>query len=221
MFSIAAGSVVALEGLVITGGSAPDPSTGSGGGIANDGTATITDCTFSGNSAGFVGGGLYNSGLATATVSDCDFEGNTSTYGAGFNNQGAATVTGGSSATIRPAVTVADWTISARYPSTGRSSRYSAASYGGAVNVYGGFVGSPGTTLLQGCTFRNNTSNYVAGVGSRSARQQGPSLTASSRATRRSSAAASQTAAQPQSPAEHSATTRPAGMAPESSRLAP
>ena len=164
VFSIAAGSVVALEGLVITGGSAPDPNTGSGGGIANDGTATITDCTFSGNSAGFVGGGLYNSGLAAATVSDCDFEGNTSTYGAGFNNQGAATVTGG---VFRNNTASGN---SGGLDNIGTVSVYgtlfeanSAASYGGAVNVYGGFVGSPGTTLLQGCTFRNNTSNYVAG----------------------------------------------------------
>ncbi len=164
VFSIAAGSVVTLEGLLITGGSAPDPNTGSGGGIANDGTATITDCTFSGNSAGFVGGGLYNSGLATATVSDCDFEGNTSTYGAGFNNQGAATVTGG---VFRNNTASGN---SGGLDNIGTVSVYgtlfeanSAASYGGAVNVYGGFVGSPGTTLLQECTFRNNTSNYVAG----------------------------------------------------------
>ena len=162
--SIAAGSAVTLQGLVITGGSAPDPSTGSGGGVANDGTVTVTDCTFSGNSAGFVGGGLYNSGLATATVTDSIFEGNSSTYGGGFNNQGTATVTGGAFQNNTASGN------SGGLDNIGTVSVFgtlfeanTAASYGGAVNVYGGFVGFPGTTLLEGCTFRNNTSSYVAG----------------------------------------------------------
>ncbi len=51
-----------------------------GGGIANAGTATITNCTISGNSAGY-GGGLENTG--TATISASTFSRNPAVEGGG------------------------------------------------------------------------------------------------------------------------------------------
>ena len=65
VFSVAAGSDVTLEGLVITGGYSPD----SGGGILNQGTLTIQDSTIQGNATEFDGGGISNSG--TLTVDNC------------------------------------------------------------------------------------------------------------------------------------------------------
>ena len=94
VFAIEAGSEVTMQGLVITGGAAPDPATGAGGGINNLGTVTIEDCVFLNNFAGFIGGGLHNSG--TATINDTLFQGNSSTYGGGLNNDGNATIVGGS-----------------------------------------------------------------------------------------------------------------------------
>ncbi len=48
----------------------------------NDGTATLTDCTISGNSAALgLGGGLWDYG--TATLTDCTISGNSSNEGGG------------------------------------------------------------------------------------------------------------------------------------------
>ena len=54
----------------------------------NYGTATLTNCTVSGNSADS-GGGLYNYG--TATLTNCTVSGNTAgRYGGGLDNRGTA-----------------------------------------------------------------------------------------------------------------------------------
>jgi hypothetical protein len=66
----------------------------SGGGLWNDGTATLTNATLSGNQAtDGVGGGLYNGG--TATLSDVTLSGNQATNrdGGGLWNHGTATLT--------------------------------------------------------------------------------------------------------------------------------
>ena len=55
-----------------------------GGGLLNDGTATLTDCTIEGNSA-HDGGGLLN-GNGTATLTDCTVTGNSAAMGAGLYN---------------------------------------------------------------------------------------------------------------------------------------
>ena len=58
-----------------------------GGGIINYGTATVSNCTLSGNSVSSSngsadgrggGGGIYNGG--TATVSNCTLSGNSATF---------------------------------------------------------------------------------------------------------------------------------------------
>ena len=162
VFTVAAGSVVTLEGLVITGGSVPDADTGSGGGVLNDGTITIADCTFLDNSAGFAGGGLYNTGQAT--VCDSTFQGNASTYGGGFANVGTASVSGGVFSNNTASGNSGGLDNIGIVSVTGTLfESNTAALYGGAVNVYGGFVGFPGTTSLDGCTFLDNTSAYTAG----------------------------------------------------------
>ena len=60
VFNIAAGSVVTAARADDYRRFAPDLNTGSGGGVWNKGSVTITDCLLKGNSAGFVGGGLFN-----------------------------------------------------------------------------------------------------------------------------------------------------------------
>ncbi len=165
VFSIAAGSDVALQGLVITGGSLPDPDTGSGGGVANDGILSVDDCTFSGNFAGFIGGGLYNSASATATVTDSTFEGNSSTYGGGFNNQGTATVTGGvfrdNSASGNGGGIESIGTVTIIGTLVEQNT---ANEWGGGIHSYGGFEGFPGTLTVDGATVRHNTAHYGGGI---------------------------------------------------------
>ena len=73
LLKVAATGVLTLQGLALRGGNSPG---GAGGGIANSqgGTATLTDCLLTGNTA-FQGGGISNS--STATLTDCLLTGNT------------------------------------------------------------------------------------------------------------------------------------------------
>ena len=84
---ISAGTVN-LGNLTITHGKS-----GSGGGIDNEGTLTLTNCTVSGNSASYSGGGIYNSG-DTLTLTNCTISGNSASYsGGGIFNYGKLTLT--------------------------------------------------------------------------------------------------------------------------------
>ncbi len=80
-------SSLSLTGVTISGGSAV-----TGGGLLNDGTLTLTDCTISGNSAADDGGGLTNFG--TVTLTGCSLSGNDGAgSGGGLQNDGTATLT--------------------------------------------------------------------------------------------------------------------------------
>lgn len=66
-----------------------------GPGISNAGTLTVTNSTFSGNTATVTGGGIYNAG--TLTVANSTFSGNSSEQdGGGVANFGTLTVTNSS-----------------------------------------------------------------------------------------------------------------------------
>jgi predicted outer membrane repeat protein len=65
-----------------------------GGGLTNDGLATLTSDLFNGNSASSVGGGIYNSS-GDLTLTGCTLTRNrTSGYGGGLYNENSATLTG-------------------------------------------------------------------------------------------------------------------------------
>ena len=107
VFSVSHGVTAGLVGLTISGGAI----VGSGGGILNYGTLTVSDSTITGNSAADAfsgaagdGGGIFNSGILT--VSDSTITGNSAaeSFGAagsgdgggifsGFNSFGTLTVT--------------------------------------------------------------------------------------------------------------------------------
>ncbi|MCS6941174.1 MAG: CSLREA domain-containing protein, partial [Roseiflexus sp.] len=57
----------------------------SGGGVANSGTLTVINSSFSGNNAGS-GGGIVNLGSGTLTVSNSTFSNNSATFGGGIDN---------------------------------------------------------------------------------------------------------------------------------------
>jgi hypothetical protein len=67
-------------------------SAGDGGGVYIGGTATLSDCTLSDNSASDSGGGVYTLALA-ATLTDCTFAGNSAALGGGLANFFDATLT--------------------------------------------------------------------------------------------------------------------------------
>ena len=96
IFTVPAGAVVTISGLTISGGDLSQFSGGSGGGIFNAGTLTLTDSTLSGNTAfiGGRGGGIFNAG--TLTLTDSTLSGNTTLIdgiGGGFYNTGTLTLT--------------------------------------------------------------------------------------------------------------------------------
>ncbi len=97
VFRIDSGVTASISGLTVTGGRA----TGSGnardgGGLYNvGGTLSLTDCTVSGNTAAFRGGGLYNFAGGTLTLTNCTVSGNTASTnsGGGLRNASTATLT--------------------------------------------------------------------------------------------------------------------------------
>src|SRR5208337_981861 len=91
VFLVDANVTASISGLTITGGNAGGKA-GNGGGLDNLGTATLTNCTVSGNSAANSGGGLRN--LGTATLTNCTVSGNSGSLGGGlYNSSGTATLT--------------------------------------------------------------------------------------------------------------------------------
>jgi hypothetical protein len=98
------GAMVALRGLTVTGGSgggarvvidgvASHKTTGPwtvGGGIWNQGTLSLTNCTVSGNTTDINGGGIYNE--ATLTLANSTVSENIAENGGGIHNNGTLTL---------------------------------------------------------------------------------------------------------------------------------
>ncbi len=115
LFRVNNGATLTLRGLTLANGGGS--SFGSAGGaIYNDGTVTLTQCTFWGNSAFFAGGAIYNTG--TLKVTECTFSGNSS-VGSGIG--------GAIYSAVFSTLTVAQSTLSGN----------SATQSGGAIEVAG------------------------------------------------------------------------------------
>jgi predicted outer membrane repeat protein len=125
-----------LDGFTIRGGNANGGVQGYfGGGIYNaSGSPTLTNLTFSGNSATYQGGGMYNSASGSPTLIIVTFSGNTAEAGGGmYNASGSPTLT--------------DVIFSTN----------SASSSGGGM-----YNGS--STTLMNVTFSNNTASAGGGM---------------------------------------------------------
>jgi hypothetical protein len=99
------GAMVELRGLTVTGGSgggarvvvdgvASHKTTGPwtvGGGIWNEGTLSLTNCTVSGNTTDINGGGIYND--ATLTLANSTVSENIAENGGGIHNNGTLALT--------------------------------------------------------------------------------------------------------------------------------
>jgi hypothetical protein len=64
----------------------------SGGGIDNLGTATVLDCTLSGNTAGSAGGGIFNDLDGLLVVKNTKVTGNAAAAGADLYSLGVLTL---------------------------------------------------------------------------------------------------------------------------------
>jgi predicted outer membrane repeat protein len=81
-----------LDGFTISGGNAngtSDPDYHGGGMLNQTGSPTLTDVTFSGNSASHGGGGLRNE-ASSPTLENVTFSGNSASGGGGMNNDGSS-----------------------------------------------------------------------------------------------------------------------------------
>ena len=130
IFRITSGVNVNISNLTLT---------GNYGAIWNDGTLTVNNCNFTGNSA-FNGGAINNNG--GLTVDNCTFTGNTATYGGAIYNEGNLRV---ESSTF-----------------TGNT----ATCYGGAIysHIYTENGTEPVTELRDNCTFTGNTAIYGGAI---------------------------------------------------------
>ncbi len=97
-----------------------------GGGLYNEGTTTLTECTVSGNSAAHGGGGVSNYGSLALT--NCTVSGNSATEGGGGVGTGSFYYRGATT-------TLTNCTVSGN----------SAGGFGGGLDNYG-------TTTLTNCT---------------------------------------------------------------------
>jgi len=127
--------LMSASGLTVANGGT-NAKTTAGGGIFNDGSLTLTDCTSPGGKAAN-GGGLYNALSAIVHLNNCTISGSSAnTNGGGLYNLGKAYVTGGS------------------------FSGNSAATGGGVWN------GKGATVAVSGCQISDNTASFaVAGNG--------------------------------------------------------
>ncbi len=163
VFQVDGGVTASVSGMTITDGSA-----GSGGGLYNHGgTATLTNCTVSGNDAtvtsGYGGGGVYTNASGTTTLTNCTVSGNSSGRDGGglwafpgtniltnctVSGNTAANL-GGGLAAIGNTTTLTNCTVS------GNSATYA----GGGLFIYGG------TDTLTNCTVSGNSATGAFGEG--------------------------------------------------------
>ena len=74
----------------------------SGGALYNIGTATLQQCTLSGNTAGSAGGGIFDAALGTLSVKDNTVLNNVAALGADIYNLGVLTLDDSSVSVIGP-----------------------------------------------------------------------------------------------------------------------
>jgi hypothetical protein len=170
VFEVGPNAVVTLSGLVISNGHAinnpnANPSwDGRGGGIKNEGTLTVSNCTLEDNVADMHGGGIYNAGALTVSGCDLYHNGANDGDGGGIYNDGTLTV--GNS-------TLEDNMASVQYeidPSArgGAIANYGSATVSGcqfSANSadYGGAIFNFGSLTVSGSTFSNNVPDNIYG----------------------------------------------------------
>ena len=171
-------ATAALEGFTITAGNDDqiDPDMGGpwgvGGGMYNrNGSPTLTNCTFGGNSANLAGGGMLNHNSGP-TLLNCTFSGNaTDYYGGGMYNGTGPGNTSGS-----PTLTNCTFSGNSAGDGGGMYNNYSRptlvncefvgnlAKYGGGMSRGGGIYNFRKLQTLTNCIFRGNSADYGGGM---------------------------------------------------------
>jgi CSLREA domain-containing protein len=129
VFQVDPSVTASISGMTATGGNAAI-----GGGLYNEGTTTLADCTVSGNSASYGGGGVSNYGSLALT--NCTVSGNSTSRSGGGVSTGSSYYRGA-------ITTLTNCTVS------GNSS---ASIAGGVFNSFTGSALSLGNTIVAGNT---------------------------------------------------------------------
>jgi len=160
VFKVASTTItVFLNSLTITNGYTATNSADfyvGGGGILNDGTLTLTNCTLSGNSATDDGGGIYNDGALS--LNQCILSGNSASDGGGIWNGWLLTMNqctlsgnnGGGVHNQAGTLTLNQCTLSGNIASDGGA---------GGIGNYGNSI-----LTLNNCTLSGNSAEWGGGV---------------------------------------------------------
>ncbi|MEW5826244.1 MAG: choice-of-anchor Q domain-containing protein [Candidatus Bipolaricaulota bacterium] len=152
-FFVVAGVEASISGLTVARGRDPGADAG-GGGIRNDGTLTLEDCTVTACWAEFLGGGIYNTG--TLTLRRCTLDDNEAGgWGGGLDNDVGATAT------------LVDCTVRANRATLALAEGGGISNYGtldvldsrvcdNIAQGSGGGVENDGTLALTRCTIEGN-----------------------------------------------------------------
>jgi len=177
-----------LDGFVITGGYfmelATGPSNGGAGMHIYQGSPTIRNCTFAGNAARKIGGGLLNRGGSRPTLTNCTFTGNYARLGGGIYNtpsmnmygytsegshpmllnctfeNNCATQQGGGIYNVQGNLTLADCTLKCNRI-IGPCSLFTR---GPNTGVGGGIYSSNSNLVLTDCVFSENSAGGGGGI---------------------------------------------------------
>ncbi len=180
VFHVNGGTTAYLTALTIQHGNAGG---GSGGGIENFGTLTVTNSTVSANFASFTagaGGGIFNQSGSTLTVTNSTFSANAASVGGGISNDnGTVTVTnstfsansaqlgGGGGILNLGTLTVTNSTVSANsarlgggiYSDNGTVTVTNSTVSANRATQGGGIYKSTGTITLTNTIVANSTGN--------------------------------------------------------------
>jgi predicted outer membrane repeat protein len=154
VFTVNGGATLALNRLTIANGRS-----GSGGGIYNSGTLSVTNSTFAGNNGySAAGGGIYNY-FGAVNVAASTFTQNSSRLGGGIFSDGGVVSVTGSSFFSNTAETEGGGILSEDSALTVSSSFFAGnrAPTGGAIN-------STGTANVVNNTFYDNSGTQGAGI---------------------------------------------------------
>jgi hypothetical protein len=153
VFTVTAGTV-SLSGMTITGGK----TSGSGGGIDNAGSMTLTDVTLSDNSAPAGNGGGINNG-GSMTMTDVSLSDNSAPGGGGgINNSGSMTLTD-----VTLSGNAGEFGGGGIFNKTGASMALTNVTLGGNLAVGGGGILNAGRATLTNVTLNGNTAEESGG----------------------------------------------------------
>jgi uncharacterized delta-60 repeat protein len=157
-------STAILDGFTITAGSAngmiPISYRRGGGMYNNNGSPTVTNCTFSGNSA-YYGGGMCNYLQSNPQVTNCIFNGNAASSGGGgmYVEGGISPILTGCTFTDNSANNGGGMYVSNSYVVTLTDCNFS----GNDANSGGGMYNNNNSPTLTNCAFINNSASDSGG----------------------------------------------------------